>query len=122
MEKYSSYVFIVAIIGVFYFLIIRPQQKRQKDQAQLMSDLKPGAEIVTIGGLYGTIVSIDDDRARIAVADGTELEFAKKAIAHIVQSEAKGADDGDVDADEADDADEAEAANQSDNQPDGADV
>ena len=49
-----------------------------------MSSLAPGAEIVTIGGIYGTIVSIDDDRVRVEVADGTELEIAKRAIARTV--------------------------------------
>lgn len=93
MEQYSSYVFIVAIIAVFYFLIIRPQKKRQKDQADLMSNLVSGAEIMTIGGLYGTIDSIDDDRVRIVVADGTEMVFAKNAIARIVKPMSADADD-----------------------------
>ncbi|MEI7813730.1 MAG: preprotein translocase subunit YajC [Coriobacteriia bacterium] len=102
MAQYSQIIFIVAIIAVFYFLIIRPQKKRQSDQAELMSNLKPGAEILTIGGLYGTIDSIDDDRVRLVVADGSELVFAKSAIARIV---APTVDDADEDADE--DADDA---------------
>ena len=65
MEKYSQWIFIAAIIAAFYFLIIRPQKKRQTDQANLMASLVPGAEIMTIGGLYATIVSIDDDRVRV---------------------------------------------------------
>jgi preprotein translocase subunit YajC len=93
MEKYSQYIFIVAIIAAFYFLIIRPQRKRQQDQASLLSSLVPGAEIMTIGGLYGTIVSIDDDRVRIVVADGTEMVFAKNAIARTVKPEEPAADE-----------------------------
>lgn len=115
MQQYSQYFFIVAIIAVFYFLIIRPQKKRQKDQADLMGNLVPGAEIMTIGGLYATIVSIDDDRVRIVVADGTEMVFAKNAIARVVKptdsttDSAIGADDGVAD-DVADDgADETVA-------------
>jgi preprotein translocase subunit YajC len=100
MQQYSQYFFIIAIIAVFYFLIIRPQKKRQKDQAELISSLVAGAEIMTIGGLYGTIVSIDDDRVRIEVADGSELEFAKSAIARVIPPSLDETDDADADADE----------------------
>jgi preprotein translocase subunit YajC len=124
MEKYSQYVFIVAIIAVFYFLIIRPQKKRQKDQADLMSSLVPGAEIMTIGGLYGTIVSIDDDRVRIVVADGTEMVFAKNAIARTVKPEEadpEELDEADEDAEsadtETDDGDESDAIEEPDAAP-----
>jgi preprotein translocase subunit YajC len=120
MQQYSQYFFIVAIVAVFYFLIIKPQQKRKKDQADLMTSLVPGAEIMTIGGLYGTIVSIDDDRVRIEVADGTEMVFAKNAVARIVKPEAQAADDeaaddsavvaDDAADDSADDADDNAAA------------
>lgn len=84
--NYQSIIFFVAIIAVFYFLIIRPQKKRQTEQVELMNQLKPGAEIQTIGGIYGQIISIDDedDRVVIAVFDGSELEIAKRAIARIV--------------------------------------
>lgn len=124
MQNYTQILFFAAIIAVFYFLIIRPQKKRQNDQLDLMSKLKPGAEILTIGGIYGTIVSVDDDRVRISVADGSELIMAKRAIAQLVAaSDAKGQDDDDdtataepdefdesVDADESADADAAGAA------------
>jgi preprotein translocase subunit YajC len=94
MGQYSQVIFIVAIVAVFYFLIIRPQKKRQSDQAELASNLRPGAEIVTIGGLYGTIVSIDGDRVRIEVADGSELVFVKNAIARIVPPTVDEEDEG----------------------------
>jgi preprotein translocase subunit YajC len=103
MQQYSQYFFIIAIVAVFYFLIIRPQKKRQKDQAELISSLVAGAEIMTIGGLYGTIISIDDDRVRIEVADGSELVFAKSAIARVVPPSIDDADDEDGDAGSDDD-------------------
>ena len=100
--NYQSIIFFVAIIGVFYFLIIRPQKKRQTEQVQLMNELKPGAEIQTIGGIYGQIVSIDDDdRVVLAVYDGSELEIAKRAIARIVTpTESDDLDDDVADEDE----------------------
>ncbi len=109
MEKYSQWVFIAAIIAVFYFLIIRPQKKRQQEQANLMSSLVPGAEIMTIGGLYATIISIDDDRVRVEVADGTEMVFAKNAIARTVKPPVDDAEEPDEVDESADAVDEAEA-------------
>jgi preprotein translocase subunit YajC len=117
MQQYSQYFFIIAIIAVFYFLIIRPQKKRQKDQAELISSLVAGAEIMTIGGLYGTIVSIDDDRVRIEVADGSELEFAKSAIARVIPPGLDEADDADADADEQLDHADATPASEAPDEP-----
>jgi preprotein translocase subunit YajC len=97
MQQYTQIIFFVAIIAVFYFLIIRPQKKRQKDQVELMKTLVPGAEILTIGGIYGTIVSVDDDRVRIAVADGSELVMAKRAIAQVIATAPEDTDDESVD-------------------------
>jgi len=80
----SSFVFLIAAAAMFYLLVIRPQQKRQKAQAEMLNAVKPGVEIVTIGGIFGTIVEIDDDRVRIRVADGSELEIARRAIGSVV--------------------------------------
>lgn len=99
-QNFQSIIFFVAIIGVFYFLIIRPQKKRQKDQLDLMKTLVPGAEILTIGGIYGTIVSVDDDRVRIAVADGSELVMAKRAIAQVIATAPEDTDAQPVDEDD----------------------
>ena len=104
MGQSSAFLPIIAIVVLFYFLIIRPQRQRQKEQSELLSKLAPGAEIVTIGGLFGTIVSVDDDRVRIAVADGSELEFAKNAIAQLIETPAE----EDVDAGDTSDADSGE--------------
>jgi len=104
MQQYQSVIFFAAIVAAFYFLIIRPQKKRQNDQVELMKNLTPGAEILTIGGIYATIVSVDDDRVRIAVADGSELIVAKRAIAQLFVDD----DSADSESDSAED--EVEAA------------
>lgn len=76
--------FFALLLVAFYFLMIRPQQKRQKERTTMMSALSPGAEILTIGGIYGTVVSIGENKIRIRVADGSELEIAKAAVGSVV--------------------------------------
>jgi len=80
----SNLIFIAVIFGAMYFLLIRPQQQRAKTQAEMLSKLEPGTEIVTIGGLYGTLVTVGDDRLRMRVADGSEIEIARRAVSSIV--------------------------------------
>ena len=65
---------------VFYFLLIRPQQKRQKAVNQMQSDLKKGDKIVTIGGLHGVIHSLDEESIQIDVGGGRKLTYERSAI------------------------------------------
>jgi len=102
----SNIVFIAVLVGVFYFLVIRPQQKRTRDQRNMLSALKPGDEIVTIGGIYGTVTDVSE-RITVKVLGGAELELARQAVAQVVarssdsaeetpavESDLAGADDG----------------------------
>lgn len=72
---------------VFYFLLIRPQQKRQKAVNQMQSDLKKGDKIVTIGGLHGIVHSLDEDAIHIDVGGGQKLTYERSAVKHIVENE-----------------------------------
>lgn len=83
MEQYSQLIFIALIIGAFYFLVIKPQQTRAKKQKEMIEAIKPGDEIVTIGGIFGTVIAVDD-RIRVRVASGAELEIAKQAVGQVV--------------------------------------
>lgn len=75
----------VLIFAVFYFLLIRPQQTRQKKWQAMLSNLKSGDRVTTSGGIRGTILSIKDDVLQIRVApDNIRLEVAKGAIASVV--------------------------------------
>ena len=67
--------------GIFYFLLIRPQQRQRRKQAALLQSLEVGDEVQTIGGMFGTIRSLDDDRAIIEIAPGVEVSFLRGAIA-----------------------------------------
>lgn len=71
----------VGIFVVFYFFMIRPQQKKQKDAKKFREALKKGDEAVTIGGLHGTIVSVEEETVVLDVDRGTKLTFDKSAIA-----------------------------------------
>lgn len=77
----------IAMIAVFYFLLIRPQQKRQKETLLMQSELKRGDKIVTIGGLHGIIDSVDseNDVVTIKVASGAHMAFDKSAIRNVVE-------------------------------------
>jgi preprotein translocase subunit YajC len=67
--------------GVFYFLLIRPQQKRQRAQRDLLGSLDVGDDVVTIGGAYGVIREMDDETVTIEVSPGVQIKFLRGAIA-----------------------------------------
>lgn len=93
-SQLSNIVFIAAMVAIFYFLLIRPQQKRAKEQRDLLSTLVPGLQIITIGGIFGTIVEVGD-RVRIRVADGSELEISKVAVSRVLEPNAAEVDNSD---------------------------
>lgn len=74
---------IALLFGVMYFMMIRPQQKRRRDAEQMQSALSPGDEVVTIGGLYGTVTEVDDDTVLLEVAPGVQTRYARPAIARV---------------------------------------
>ena len=80
MGQYASFLPLVAIALLFWVMVVRPASRRQKAVAQLQADLQPGQRIMLSSGIYGTIRSPVDDRARIEIAPGTEIEVARAAI------------------------------------------
>ncbi|EOS58248.1 MULTISPECIES: preprotein translocase subunit YajC [Paenibacillus] len=75
----------VIMIAVFYFLLIRPQKKKQQQRNSMLSALKKGDKIVTIGGLHGTIMELTDDTVVLRVNDVTKLTFDRSAISHTIK-------------------------------------
>lgn len=69
-----------AIILVFYFFMIRPQQKKVRDQKKFRDELTKGMNIVTIGGLHGKLIGLDDDTITVEVDKGVRLTFDKSAV------------------------------------------
>ena len=76
--------FLGLLIGVFYFMLIRPQKKRAEQHRNLIDSVGVGDEIVTIGGLHGRVSRLGDDDIEIEAAPGTKLRFVKSAIARKV--------------------------------------
>jgi preprotein translocase subunit YajC len=77
----SLVVFLLLMGGVFYFLLIRPQQRRQRQQRALIQSVAVGDEVMTIGGIYGTVRELDDESVTLEVAPGMDIRFTKTAIA-----------------------------------------
>jgi preprotein translocase subunit YajC len=91
---------------IFYFLLIRPQQRQRRNQRQLVDSLGVGDEVVTMSGIYGTIRAVDDESVTLEVSPGVEMRFMKGAVARkLVYNE--------DDYEDHDGADEREAGEQS---------
>jgi preprotein translocase subunit YajC len=75
------------MFAIIYFLMIRPEQKKSKDRKTMMEGLKKGDKIITIGGVMGTVHSVKDASVVVRVADNTNIEFTKAAIANILKDE-----------------------------------
>jgi preprotein translocase subunit YajC len=84
-----SLLYIVGLFAILYFLMIRPQQQRQKKHQDMISSIKTNDKVITIGGIYGTIESIKDNSIILEVADNVRMEFLKTAISQVInQAEA----------------------------------
>ncbi len=73
------------MLGVFYFLLIAPMRRRQRQQQEMIGALKTGDRVVTSGGIYGTIVGIKDDRLTLRIADQVKIEVAKSSVSGLDQ-------------------------------------
>ena len=83
----QGYIFILVLLALMWFLLIRPQRRRQLEQQRMIDSLRVGQEIVTAGGLYGTVTEVVDDEVRVEIADDIEVRIAKRAVAAIVTEE-----------------------------------
>ena len=74
-------------IGIFYFLILRPQQRKQRETEKMLSSIKKGDRVLTSGGLYGTVIGkgAKDDVVVLKVADEVKMEFSRQAIVQVVE-------------------------------------
>lgn len=80
-DSWTLIIFLVLMFAVFYFLMVRPQRKRQKEHQQLMAELKKGDKVITAGGIYGVIESLSEDSIVIKVESGTTMRVARGSVA-----------------------------------------
>jgi preprotein translocase subunit YajC len=81
--NWMSFLMFPAIIAIFYFLVIRPQNKKQKETQKMLAALKKGDRIVTIGGIHGTIQSVKEQSVIVKVDDSVKIEFSRSAISSV---------------------------------------
>ncbi|MDQ3767776.1 MAG: preprotein translocase subunit YajC [Actinomycetota bacterium] len=84
MEGLSALIFPALLIAIFYFMLIRPQRKRADQHKKLIESVGYGDEVVTIGGVFGIVRSLDDAEVELEVAPGTTMRFLRTAIARRV--------------------------------------
>ena len=82
-------ILILLLFAVGYFVFLRPQRRRQMAQRNLLGNLEPGDEIVSTGGIFGVIKSVDGDELHVEIADGFVVRMARRAVAGVVEPEAE---------------------------------
>jgi preprotein translocase subunit YajC len=89
----TSFLPLIAIVAIFYFLVFMPMQRQKKAQAQMLADLQAGAEVITTGGIVGTIISISGDTLIVRVKpDNIKLQVSRASIASLVKQESSSED------------------------------
>lgn len=73
-------IFLALIFGVFYFLMIRPQRKKQKEHQELVQELSKGEKVVTAGGIYGTIESLNEESIVLKIESGSSIRIARGSV------------------------------------------
>lgn len=84
-QGYEGIIMLVAMFAIFYFLLIRPQQKRAKQHKELVSALKAGDQIVTAGGIHGKISAVEETIVTIEVATGVKMKMNRSSITEVKQ-------------------------------------
>jgi preprotein translocase subunit YajC len=82
----SGFIFIIIIAFLLlYLIVVRPQKRRQTQQQQMISELRVGDEVLTAGGIYGTVSQLDEDLVTVEIAPETEVRVARRAIAGVTR-------------------------------------
>ncbi|MEW6181799.1 MAG: preprotein translocase subunit YajC [Bacillota bacterium] len=84
-QQTISMLWVVGLFVLLYFMLIRPQQTRQKKHAEMLNALKADDQVITAGGIYGTVVKIKDDSVVLRIADNVRIEIMKQAISQVTK-------------------------------------
>ena len=87
MASMISWLPIIFMLVIFYFMLYRPQKQARQEREKMLSNLQVGAEVVTIGGIYGKITSLDEDTLQLKIADGVEIKISRQAVNILVQKD-----------------------------------
>ncbi len=85
MDQIGAFLPLILLFVVFYFLLIRPQQKQQKNRKEMLSKLKKGDRVVTIGGIHGIIKEIDENNLSLRVAENISLKMSRAAVDRVLE-------------------------------------
>ena len=77
---------LIFIFAIFYFLLIRPQQKKQKEHGKMIGELKKNDEVVTSGGMHGTVVNVKDNTLTMKIDENVKVEIDKASVAYLKKS------------------------------------
>jgi len=80
LNRYSYWIYILIFVAIFYFTLILPQKRRQKRHSKLLESLEVGDKVVTMGGIFGTIKKVFENKILITVAPSVDIEIAKNAV------------------------------------------
>jgi len=83
----SGLIMMVVIFAIFYFILIRPQQKKMKEHKKMVDDLKRGDEIITGGGIYGTVEGVTPDTLTIKIAENTKVKVTRGSVSVVIMED-----------------------------------
>ena len=92
-SPFFQFIPLVLILGVFWFLIIRPQQKKQKQHLSMVDSLRKGDKVVTNGGIFGTILKVGDDRITLEIASKVQIQIERQQVARMDKKIAESKED-----------------------------
>jgi preprotein translocase subunit YajC len=84
-SMFSTLIMFGLIILIFYFMILRPQQKRAKERDKMLSEIQKGDKIITAGGVHGTVAGIEDKTYLIQIAENVKVKYEKSAISTVIR-------------------------------------
>jgi len=82
---YQGIIMMVVIFAIFYFIMIRPQQKKMKEHKKMLDAIKKGDEIITAGGIYGNVESVNADTLTIKIAEGVKIKITRGSVGDVVR-------------------------------------
>lgn len=85
----SGIIMMAVIFAIFYFIMIRPQQKKLKEHRKMVDELKKGDRIVTAGGIYGTVENLSDTTLTVKIAEGVKIKITRTSVGTVVKEEEK---------------------------------